>query len=87
MRQEYGHQRAAAPVSASEIAAFVYCKESWRLAELGLEPGNQSDLDAGTRHHGRKATAERIAGMAIGLGQKLVIVALLLLLILWLVWR
>jgi hypothetical protein len=87
MRQEYGHQRADAPVSASEIAAFVYCQESWRLAELGLEPGNQAALDAGTRHHGRKAVVERVAGVSIGLGQKLVIIALLALLVLWLVWR
>jgi len=46
-------------VSASEIAAFVYCQEQWRLQDgLGLEPGNRAAMDAGTQHHERKATAE-----------------------------
>lgn len=43
-------------VTASEIAAFVYCPEAWRLEYgLGLEPGNREAMDAGERHHERKA--------------------------------
>ena len=50
-------------ISAQEIACYAYCREQWRL-EYGLElpPANKADLDAGTRHHARKAIAERIAG-------------------------
>jgi hypothetical protein len=40
---------AAHLVTASEIAAFVYCAEQWRLASgLGLPPANQAVMDAGT---------------------------------------
>ena len=50
-------------ITAHEIACFAYSPESWRL-QYGLErlPTNQAALDAGTRHHERKAVAERIAG-------------------------
>jgi hypothetical protein len=76
-------------VSASEIAAFVYCPEQWRLEHgLGLEPGNRAALAAGTRHHEQKAVAEQIAGGSIAMGRFLAIVAALMLLaLLWLVWR
>jgi hypothetical protein len=75
-------------LTAAEIGAYVYCKEAWRLQEgLGLEPGNRSGLTAGTRHHSRKAVAERIAGGAIGFGRMLIIVALALLVLWLLVWR
>jgi hypothetical protein len=71
-------------VTAVEVANFVYCPEAWRLEHgLGLEPGNQAALDAGTRHHTRKAVAERMAGGYIGLGRLLVVVALAALLLLW----
>src|SRR4051794_2417013 len=47
-------------VTASEIAAFAYCPEQWRLQYgLGLRAENQAALGAGTRHHERKALAER----------------------------
>ena len=50
-------------VSASEIAAFVYCPEAWRLEHgLGLEAENREAMAAGERHHGRKAAAERVGG-------------------------
>jgi hypothetical protein len=39
------------------------------------------------RHHEHKAVAERVAGGSIGLGWRLVFVALAVLLFLWLVWR
>lgn len=75
-------------VTAAEIAAFVFCKEAWRQQEgLGLEPGNRSALDAGTRRHTRKAVAERTAGRAIGIGRTLIVVALVLLVLMWTAWR
>jgi hypothetical protein len=72
-------------VSASEIAAFAYCPEQFRLQYgLGLEPENQAALDAGNRHHARKAVAEWIAGVAITLGRILAaLAAVALLLLLW----
>ncbi len=80
-------ERGSDMVTAAEIAAFVYCPEQWRLQEgLGLEPNNRAALDAGTRHHERKAVAEQVAGGSIGLGRLLVAVALVILLLLWL-WR
>jgi hypothetical protein len=78
-------QRPDDVISAAEIGDFVYCEESWRLRYgLGLEPGNREALEAGDRHHGRKAAAERVAGGAIGLGRFLaVLAAVVLLLLLW----
>ena len=74
-------------ITASEIACFAYCPEQWRLQYgLGLPAENQAALDAGTRHHGRKAAAERIAGLAIVLG-RLILVAALVLLLLWVFLR
>jgi hypothetical protein len=75
-------------VTATEIAAFVYCPEQWRLEYgLGLEPGNRAATDAGNRHHARKAVAERVAGTSIGLGRVLVVLALLGLLVTWVLTR
>jgi hypothetical protein len=72
-------------VTASEIAAFAYCPEQFRLQYgMGLEPENRASLDAGNRHHARKSVAERIAGGAITLGRILaVLAAVALLLLLW----
>ena len=72
-------------VTASEIAAFVYCRKQWRLEHgLGLEPENRQGLADGDRHHARKAVAERIAGGSIMLGRFLAILAAVaLLLLLW----
>jgi hypothetical protein len=72
-------------ISASEIAAFAYCPEQWRLEYgLGLEPENQAALDAGNRHHARKTVAEWISGGAIMLGRVLAVLAVVaLLLLLW----
>lgn len=76
-------------ISAEEMACFAYCPEQWRLRYgLGLPPANRVVLDAGTRHHERKAVAERIAGGSISLGKALVLAAALLLAgLLWLAWR
>jgi hypothetical protein len=75
-------------ITASEIACFAYCPEQWRL-EYGLEllPANQAALDAGTRHHARKALAEQVAGWSIAIGRVIVVAVVLILLLLWLVWR
>ena len=75
-------------ISAEEMACFAYCPEQWRL-QYGqrLPPANWAALAAGTRHHERKAVIERIAGGSIGLGRILVIVAALVLLLVWTVWR
>lgn len=76
-------------ISAEEVACFAYCPEQWRLRYgLGLPPANRAALDAGTRHHERKAAAERIAGGSMILGRALVIAAALMLAgLLWLAWR
>jgi hypothetical protein len=80
-----GHGRSDM-VTASEIAALVYCNEQWRLEHgLGLEPANRQALDAGTRHHAGRVVAEQIAGCSIMLGRSLAVVAIVvLLLLLWL---
>jgi len=78
----------SALVSAAEIACFAYCPEQWRLQYgLGLDPANRAALAAGNRHHWWKAMAERIAGGSIGIGRALVVAAVLLLVLLWVVWR
>jgi hypothetical protein len=75
-------------ISATEIACWAYSPEEWRKQYLlGVKPTNQAALDAGTRHHDRKAAAERVAGGTIGLGRLLVTLAAVVLLILWMVWR
>ena len=74
-------------ISADELACFAYCPEQWRLQHgLGLPPANRAELNAGTRHHGRKAAAERVAAGSINMGGILVIVALFIFALLWLVW-
>jgi hypothetical protein len=72
-------------VTAAEIACWAYCPEQWRLQYgQGLPPANRAAMDAGTRHHERKAVAERIAGGSITLGRFLAVVAaVVLLLLLW----
>jgi hypothetical protein len=74
-------------IAASEIASYAFCPEAWRLQHgLGLPAGNQAEMDAGVRHHARKAVAERAAGGAIGLG-KLMLAVGLALLVLWVLMR
>lgn len=86
MRKRWGAKRGGL-VTASEIACYAYCPEQWRLQYgLGLAAENQAALDAGSRHHARKAVAERIAGWAIGLGRLIVLTGLVVLL-LWVLSR
>jgi len=62
MRKWRGSKRGGL-VTASEIACYAYCPEQWRLQYgLGLPAENREVLAAGTRHHERKAGAERVAG-------------------------
>lgn len=69
MRQRNRRQRPSDLIAAQEIASFAYCPESWRLQYgLGLESENRAALDAGTRHHARKAAAERVAGGSLAIG-------------------
>jgi hypothetical protein len=72
-------------LSASEIACFAYCAESWRLEYgLGLDAGNHKEKVAGIRHHARKSVAERVTGGAIALGRFLAVLAAVALhLLLW----
>jgi len=65
-------------VTASEIAAFVYCPEAWRLEHrLGLEAGNRAAM----------AAAELVAGGFIGIGRLVAVLAVLALLVLWVISR
>ena len=45
-------------VSASEIAAWAWCPESWRLDAVGAEPTNRADRRRGREHHARTAWVE-----------------------------
>jgi hypothetical protein len=75
-------------ISAQEIACYAYCPEQWRLQYgLGLKPGNRAALDAGTRHHARKARIEQVAGGSMRLGWVLMALAALLALLAWVLSR
>jgi hypothetical protein len=78
-------QKPPEPVTASEIADFVFCPEAWRLAQTGHQAANQAVQRAGTEHHTEKATAERFVGGSIAVGHILLVMAVLALLaaILW----
>jgi hypothetical protein len=75
-------------VAAAEIACYAYCPEQWRLEYgLRLEAATDAGLNADTRHHERKAAAERIVGGSVGMRRLLIAVGPVLLLLLWLMWR
>ncbi len=59
-------------VTASEIASWAWCPESWRLESLGHEPGNQASLKRGEAHHAKKAAFEGFSRSAILLGRWLI---------------
>ncbi len=54
--------------SASEIASWGWCPESWRLKSLGHEPENLAALQRGEEHHMRKASFEVRSRSAISFG-------------------
>jgi hypothetical protein len=64
-------------VSASEIAAWAWCPESWRLDALGHEPENMAAMKRGERFHARTARFEGRSRSAISLGWWLLALALL----------
>jgi hypothetical protein len=64
-------------VSASEIASWAWCPESWRLESLGAEPSNRADRDRGERFHSRTAAFESRSRSAMALGWWLLAAALL----------
>jgi hypothetical protein len=65
-------------VSASEIASWAWCPESWRLTSLGHDPENRAALKRGEEFHARTAAFEGRSRRAISLGWWLLAVALLL---------
>ena len=64
-------------VSASEIASWAWCPESWRLESLGAEPANRAELTRGETHHAKKAAFEERSRSAISLGWCLLLFAAL----------
>lgn len=71
-------------ISATEVASFVYCPESWRLQHgLKLKPGNQAALRKGEKRHERwQRTEKRSSWMIRAAG-----VCFALALLLWLIQR
>jgi len=63
-------------VSASEIASWEWCPESWRLDAVGAEPSNRADRLRGRRHHARTAWAEVWSRPARWIGLVLLVSAL-----------
>ena len=66
-------------VSASEIASWAWCPESWRLQSLGHEPENRAAMKRGEKSHARTAAFEERSRWAISLGWWLLVAGLLLL--------
>lgn len=64
-------------VSASEIASWAWCPESWRLDSLGAEPSHRVELARGETHHASKAAFEERSRSAIWLGWYLLVFAAL----------
>ena len=70
-------------VSASEIASWAWCPESWRLeCGLGEKPANQKALRRGGRFHDLTAVFERFSRAVLRLGVWLLLLATLLLVVL-----
>lgn len=65
-------------VSASEIASWAWCPESWRLDALGAEPENQEALARGRKFHARTSAIEVWSRRAVWLARCLLVVAVVL---------
>jgi hypothetical protein len=65
-------------VSASEIASWAWCPESWRLDVIGHEPENRAALARGEAFHARTVAFEERSRTAVSLGWWLLAAALLL---------
>lgn len=70
-------KRSGDVVTASEIASWAWCPESWRLDSLGAEPSNRVELARGETHHARKAAFEERSRSALSLGWCLMLFAAL----------
>jgi hypothetical protein len=64
-------------VTASEIASWAWCPESWRLSALGAEPSNRADMARGETHHASKAAFEEDSRSFISVGWCLLAFAVL----------
>ena len=63
-------------VTASEIASWAWCPESWRLESgLGLEPQNRAALERGESLHQEAASFEESSRSMLGVGALLVVAA------------
>lgn len=51
-------ERSPKTVTATEVAAWVYCPESFRLSALGHKAENRPHREDGIRHHRRMAMVE-----------------------------
>ena len=65
-------------VTASEIASWAWCPESWRLSALGHEPENQEEMSRGEKRQGRTILVERLSALAVKLGWWLLVAAMFL---------
>lgn len=80
-------RRANDVVSASEIASWQWCPESWRLDSLGAVPANRADMARGETFHAQKAAFEERSRSTISLGWWLLALAVLVALLgLFLAW-
>lgn len=68
----------SAVVSASEIASWAWCPESWRLESLGAEPENRAALARGDAFHERTAALEGRSRTYLALGRWLLAAGLFL---------
>ena len=73
-------------ITASEIAAYAYCAESWRLAHgLGLQNRHVTRMEQGIAEHAAWQNTARVSSRSVRLGIVLMAIALVgLLLLLWL---
>jgi hypothetical protein len=64
-------------VSASEIASWAWCPESWRLEALGEEPVNKEELARGEAFHTHTGAFEVSTRRALSLGRWLVVLGII----------
>ncbi len=74
-------------ISATEISAWAYCAEQWRLQYgLSLLSSNQAEFELAIRHHARNTLAERVASVSFQLGRLLFVLAVVVLLLFVRLW-
>jgi hypothetical protein len=62
-------------VTASEIASWAWCPESWRLDSLGADSANRAEMARGESHHATKEAFEERSRSAISVGWFLLVVS------------